>query len=140
METYTVPVMQGMISVPRMTVPVVSAAPILPVAMEFSIVYPIISRRHMANIIRWYNHHGWWNKSSPNSYPRSAVKRSPEPIISIETIPGATVEIKAYRIRNQIDFACPTRNYHYIRGGCELQGWWRLFGHFRRWRLFLSQS
>ena len=39
----------------------------------------------------------------------------------VVAIPVATVKIKTYRVWHQVDIACSTRNYHYIRWSCKLQ-------------------
>jgi hypothetical protein len=121
MKISTTPMMLGMISIPIMPVPVVIMTPIPPVAMEVTIVYPMISWRQTENIIRWYTHDGRGDKRFPNSYPRSGVKGSPEPVTSVEAIPVASVEIKTYIVRHQIDIVCFARNYHYIRRSCKFQ-------------------
>jgi hypothetical protein len=87
------PTMLGIISIPTMTVPVVSTTPIPPVAVKISIVYPMISRRHTENIIRWNSHDRPWHKRYLDRSPRSTVKGSPEPMISMKPIPVASVEI-----------------------------------------------
>jgi hypothetical protein len=108
-----------------MTVPVAITTPIPPVPMEVTVVYPMISWRHTENIIRWYNDDGPWDKRLPDSYPRSAVKGSPEPITFIEAIPVASIEIKTCHVRHQIDIVWSTRNYYYIRRSRKFQGWRR---------------
>jgi hypothetical protein len=119
MKLSTTPMMLGMISIPSLPVPVVVTTPIPPVAMEVTVMYPMISWRQTENIIRWYSHNNPWNKRFPNSHPGPAVKGSPEPVISVEAIPVTSVEIKTYSVRHQIDIACSTRNYHYIRRCCK---------------------
>jgi hypothetical protein len=113
--------MLGMISIPTMTVPVVSTIPIPPVAMKISVVYPMISGRHTENIIRWDGHDRPWHKRYPDRPPRPTVKGSPEPMISMKAIPVAPMEIKTYCVRHHIDIARSTRNYHYVRWSCKYQ-------------------
>jgi hypothetical protein len=115
------PMMTGMLSIPGVIVPVVVTTPIPPVAMEVTIMYPMISWRQTQNIIRRYSHNNPRNKRCPNSYPRPVVNGSPEPVISVEAIPVTSVEIKTYSVRHQIDIASSTRDYHYIRRCCKLQ-------------------
>jgi hypothetical protein len=115
------PMMLGMISIPSVVVPVVVTTPIPPVAMEVTVMYPMISWRQTHNIIRRYSHNSLRNKRGPDSYPRSVVNGSPEPVISVKAIPVTSVEIETYSVRHQIDIASPTRDYHYVRRRCKLQ-------------------
>jgi hypothetical protein len=139
MEFSPSPAMRGMISVPILPLPVATTTPIPPVAMEVIVMYPVISWRQSKNIIGWHNHNGRGYKTHPDRYPRSAVKGSPEPITSVQTIPVAPVEIKTCHIWHQIDIPCSARNHHHIRWPCKFQRrrrfWSRLYG----WRLFLSR-
>jgi hypothetical protein len=90
--------MVGMFSIPTVVLPVVMTIPIPPVAMEVTVMDPMISRGHYENIIRWYNHDISRDKSFSNRYPGSAVKGSLEPMTSMEAIPEASIEIKAHRV------------------------------------------
>jgi len=89
--------------------------------MEITVMYPMVTWRQTENIIRGYDHDGRRNKRCANSHPGPAVKGSPEPVIVVEAIPVATAKIKTCRVWHQIDIACSTRNYHYIRRPCKLQ-------------------
>jgi hypothetical protein len=93
--------------------------------VEITVVYPMISRWHNENIVRWYNHDISRDESFSNRYPGSAVEGGPEPITSMEAIPKASIEIKAYCVRHQIDIGWSTRNDHDVRGSCKFQrrGW-----------------
>jgi hypothetical protein len=115
MKISTTPMMVGMISIPTLIFPGAIMTPISPMRMEITVVYPMISWRHNEDIIRRYNHDIPRDKSFSNRDPGSAVKGSPEPITSMEAIPEASIEIKAYHVRHQIDIAGSTGNYHHIR-------------------------
>jgi hypothetical protein len=86
-------------------------------AMEVTVVYPMISWRQSENIIRWYNRDGRGDKRCLNISPGSVVDGRPEPVISMEAIPGASKKIKTCSVRHQIDIACFTGNYNDI-GRC----------------------
>jgi hypothetical protein len=120
--------MLGMISIPTVTVPVMGTTPIPPVAMKISVVYPVISRRHAENIIRWDSHDRPWHKRQSDRSPRPTVKGSPEPMIFMEAIPVAPMKIKTYYARHHIHIACCTRNHRYVRRSWKYQRW-------RRWNV-----
>jgi len=66
--------------------------------MKLSIVYPMIFRRYTKNIIRGYNHNRRWDQRHANRVPGSVVDSGPEPLIIIESVPVATVEIETFRV------------------------------------------
>jgi hypothetical protein len=121
MKLSTPPMIPGMIFVPMLVVPVMVMAPIPPVPMEIIVMYPMVAWRQTENVVRGYDHNRRRNKRCADRYPGVAVNGSPEPVVMVEAIPVAAVKIKAYRVWNQIDIACSTWNYHYIRRPCKVQ-------------------
>jgi hypothetical protein len=122
MEFSASPMMLGVFSIPRLSAPVVVTTPIPPMAMEFTIVYPVVSWGQTEDIIRGYNHDRSGNKVFINSYPGSSIMGSPIPVAFVEAIPEASAKRKTYRARHPIDIVLLTGNYHYIRGGWKFQG------------------
>jgi hypothetical protein len=121
MEFSTCPMMLGVFSIPRLSAPVVITTPIPPMAMEFTIAYPVVSWGQTEDIIRGYNHDRSGNKVFINSYPRSSIMGSPIPVAFVEAIPEASEKIETYRARHQIDIALLTGNYHNVRGRWKFQ-------------------
>jgi hypothetical protein len=117
MKLSSTPMMQGVVSVPRLSVPVVITTPIPPVATELTVVYMMIPWRQPEDIVRWNNPDSRGDKRRLNKTPGSVVDGRPEPVILKEAIPEAVEKIKTCRVRDQIDIAFFTGNHHDI-GRC----------------------
>jgi hypothetical protein len=119
-SSYVIP---HLMLVPVISVPVMTFIPCLPVSVEVMIVYPVISRRHIVNIFRWYGNNELRDHGQINIVPVPVVDGSPEPITIIEPIPVAIVEIESIVIGHHIDIAYATENYIDIRRCCKLIRW-----------------
>jgi hypothetical protein len=117
MKISSTPMMHGVVSVPRLSVPVVITAPIPPVATELTVVYMMIPWRQSEDIVRWDNPDSRGDKRRLDKTPGSVVDGRPEPVILKEAIPEAVEKIKTCRVRDQIDIAFFTGNHHDI-GRC----------------------
>jgi hypothetical protein len=120
-SSYVIP---HLMLVPVISVPVMTFIPCLPVSVEVMIVYPVISRRHIVNIFRWYGNNELRDHGQINIVPVPVVDGSPEPITIIEPIPVTTVEIDPVVIRHHIDIANATGDYDDIRRCGKLQRRW----------------
>jgi hypothetical protein len=125
MKLSSAPMMHGVFSVPRVTVPVVTTAPIPPMATELTVVYPMISWRQSEDIVRWNNPDRRRDKGWLDESPGTVVDSSPEPVTLMEAEPSAIEKIETYRVRDQIDIAFFTGNHYDIGRRWKYQRWGR---------------
>jgi hypothetical protein len=94
------PMMQGVVSEPRLSVPVVITTPIPPVATELTVVYVMISWWQSEDIVRWDNPDRCRDEAWLDESPGSIVDAGPKPVTLMETEPDAIEEIETYRVRD----------------------------------------
>ena len=123
--------MMGLI--PRMMIPVVTVTPLLPVAVEVTVGYTMISGRHAQDIIRWNRYYWRWNSLIWNAYPGPSVKLRLEPKTFMVSIPKAILKIKPRHIRHQIDIRSSTGNHDGIGRCRKAQWWWVLLSRANNW-------
>jgi hypothetical protein len=111
--------------IPVIFVPVPALVPSVPVSVQVSVMYPVISGRQMAVIIRRHIHDEPRDMMRLDIGPASVVYGRPVPVTPMETVPEIIVKIKTRRIRHHIDISCSAGNHHNLRRLCKYQRGWK---------------
>ncbi len=115
-ERSAAPMVPVMVPVPRLVVPVTIPLPAPPVVVKIMVVDVMIPDGHAQDIIRGYDNHRLRDKRGRNKAPGPDVIKGSEPETPVESVPVASVEIKAHRVWHQVNRSRSTGDDHDVRG------------------------
>jgi hypothetical protein len=80
--------------------------------MEIIVMDPMITRRHIEDIIRWHHHDWRRDEAYLDRGPWIAVRDGPKPMAPVMAIPIASIKIETYCTWDHINIVWPTGNYY----------------------------